>query len=222
MKTFKLSVITQEGEIKEDSSAESPALGVPGFPALQTQAVNRFLANQRHARAKAKTRGEVVGSGAKIWRQKGTGRARHGDKQAPIFVGGGAAHGPTGTQNYKKKMNQKMIQKAILSLLSDKFKEKKLFLLENLDFKKTREAFAFLQKVKEKLSVKKEVAFVLSKKDNFGRYLNNLKGVSLLRVESLNPYLLLKTDLLFFSRGALEEIEKRTQITKKGKGTNEP
>ncbi len=73
---------------------------------LMAQAVRVFLANQRKARAKTKTRGKVEGSGKKIWAQKGTGRARHGDRYAPIFVGGGISHGPTGKENFKLKMRK--------------------------------------------------------------------------------------------------------------------
>lgn len=66
--------------------------------ALVAQATRVFLSNQRRAKAKTKQRGEISGSTRKIWRQKGTGRARHGDRYAPIFVGGGVAHGPTGKE----------------------------------------------------------------------------------------------------------------------------
>ena len=79
-----------------------------------------FLNNQRRAKPKSKTRGEVTGSGKKIWRQKGTGRARHGDRYANIFVGGGVAHGPTGKENYSLKLTRKMRQSALSSALSQK------------------------------------------------------------------------------------------------------
>src|SRR3989344_4073637 len=74
--------------------------GVKADPALLAQAVRIYLGNQRKSSAKTKTRAEVEGSTRKIYRQKGTGRARHGSIRAPIFVGGGIAHGPDGSQNY--------------------------------------------------------------------------------------------------------------------------
>jgi len=99
MRKIKLPVIVTARQIKQGALAAGGTLEA-GSPVLLSQAVNRFLANQRRARPRTKTRAEVRGSGAKIWRQKGTGHARHGDRQAPIFVGGGIAHGPTGRQNY--------------------------------------------------------------------------------------------------------------------------
>jgi len=210
MRKIKLPVIDKEGKIKEGALVEGGSLEA-GSPVLLSQAVNRFLANQRRARPRTKTRAEVRGSGAKIWRQKGTGHARHGDRQAPIFVGGGIAHGPTGRQNYQKKMNQKARQKAALSVLESKFKEKKLFLLEDLSFKKTKEAFSFVQKIRNNLSIRNKVGFILSKQDNLQRYLGNLKGVLLFRTQSLNPYLLLRADWLFLTKGALAQLGKREE-----------
>jgi len=140
--------------------------------------------------------------------QKGTGHARHGDRQAPIFVGGGVAHGSRGTQNYKQKLNKKMIQKVLLALLSDKLKEKKLFLLPDIEFKKTKEAFGFFKKIQEKISKDKKVSFLLAKEANLTRFFGNLDEISLLGVESLDPYSLLKTDYVFLTQKALEKLEK--------------
>ena len=78
--------------------------------ALMTQAVRVYLSNQRQTPAQTKSRSQVKVTKSKIWRQKGTGRARHGSKNAPIFVGGAKAHGPTGEQNFKLKMSKKMKQ----------------------------------------------------------------------------------------------------------------
>jgi len=208
MKTLKISVVSPNGEVKAEQAVSSQVFGVEASAALIGQAVKRFMANQRKALAKTKTRAEVNGSKSKIWAQKGTGRARHGDRQAPIFVGGGVAHGPKGTQNYKQKLNRKMIQKVLSALLSDKLKEKKLFLLEDTEFKKTKEAFSFLKKIQEKISKNEKISFLLSKEANLTRAFGNLDEVSLLGVESLDPYSLLKTDYVFLTKKALEKLEK--------------
>ena len=116
---------------------------------LMAQAVQAYLSNQRKAKAKAKHRGEVTGSRRKIWRQKGTGRARHGDRYAPIFVGGGVAHGPTGEENYSLKLTRKMRRVALISALSAKWKEQKILFVENLGTiePKTKKAAQLLVKL---------------------------------------------------------------------------
>ena len=90
---------------------------------LMAEAVRIYLGNQRRAKAKTKDRSEVRGSRRKIWRQKGTGRARHGDRYAPIFVGGGRAHGPTGQENFRAKLTKKMKKAALFSALTTKQKQ---------------------------------------------------------------------------------------------------
>lgn len=208
MKTLKISVVSSEGEIKTEKTVSAQVFGVEASPPLIAQSVKRYLSNQRKALAKAKTRAQVNGSKSKIWAQKGTGHARHGDRQAPIFVGGGVAHGPRGTQNYKQKLNKKMIQKVLSALLSDKLKEKKLFLLPDIEFKKTKEAFSFFKMIQEKISKDKKVSFLLAKEANLTRFFGNLDEISLLGVESLDPCSLLKTDYVFLTQKALEKLEK--------------
>ncbi|MGB9637459.1 MAG: 50S ribosomal protein L4 [Microgenomates group bacterium] len=217
---LKINILDQEGKIAGQQPAPAKIFGVKASPALIAQAVDRFLADQRKARAKVKTRSQVNGSGAKIWRQKGTGRARHGDRQAPIFVGGGVVHGPTGSQNYKKKMNKKMIRKAIFAILSEKLAEGKLFLLEEPKFEKTKEAFAFLQKVRENLQTKQKLALVLEKNPSLRECLRNIRdNFELLNVENLNVFSLLKPDFLLLTLPALKELEKFAGGTKDEAGS---
>jgi len=102
---------------------------------LVAQYLRVYLANQRQGTAKAKTRAEVSGGGKKPWRQKGTGRARHGSTRSPIWVHGGIAHGPK-PKDWRLKMPQKMRTKALFSALSQKAQQKKILILEDLNFKK--------------------------------------------------------------------------------------
>lgn len=209
MKTLKLTIINKEGEKKESPvSVSSEVFGVEGSSTLVSMAVRRYLANQRKARAIVKTRSFVDATGAKIWRQKGTGRARHGDKKAPIFVGGGVSHGPTGEQNYKQGMNKKMIQKAIFTILSEKVKNDKLFLLDNMTFEKVKETYQFVKKLQKNFKTDKKIAFLLAKNENLKKYLNNLDEVFILNTNSLDPYNLLRSDYLFLTHEALEQLEK--------------
>ena len=214
MKNLKITIIDTQG--KASGEASLAVATEAGSVALVAQAIRAFLANQRRARARTKTRSEVRGTTAKVWRQKGTGRARHGARKAPIFVGGGIAHGPTGTQNYRHKLSQKAGQKAILSVLVDKVREKKLFLVKDLAFKKTKEAAAFLTQVRENQKTKGKVAFLLAKNEAVSRFLANLSGVVVLTTESLNPYFLLQTDIILASEAALKALESRFE----GRKTN--
>jgi hypothetical protein len=89
--------------------------------------------NSRSNIAHTKTRGEVRGGGKKPWKQKGTGRSRHGSTRSPIWVGGGIAHGPRNTQNYDRKINKKAKNKAFLSILSKKYKEGEVLFVDNIN-----------------------------------------------------------------------------------------
>ncbi len=126
---------------------------------LLAKAVKVFLTNQRTARAKALRRGEVSGSGKKIWRQKGTGRARHGDNYAPIFVGGGVAHGPTGRENWKRNLSRKERLLALKMALSQKFAQDKIiFVNDRARVKRTKEAMIGLKDIlKRKFNDRMEV-----------------------------------------------------------------
>lgn len=99
---------------------------------LIAQSVRVYQANQRQGGAKVKTRGDVAGSRRKIWRQKGTGRARHGDRYAPIFVGGGIAHGPS-PRDFSLTMNRKMKRKALAAVLTRMHKEGNVVVVDGLD-----------------------------------------------------------------------------------------
>lgn len=118
-------------------------------PQLLAQAVRVYLSNQRQGTKKTKHRGEVSGSGKKIWRQKGTGKARHGDRYAPLFVGGGVAHGPTGKENYERRLPRKMRQKALIMALKSKFNEGELVITDNklMQISKTKDLVGKLRQV---------------------------------------------------------------------------
>ena len=205
-KNYEIFLLDKEGKVVDKEKLSS---GVKeGSPLLLAQSVRAFLSNQRRARAKTKTRAEVLGSKSKIYRQKGTGRARHGDRQAPIFVGGGVPHGPTGGQNYQLKINRKMKHLALASVLLQKIKAGEVFVAPKVSFKKTKEAAAFLSKVEGNLKLKKQTAFVVERKDEIKRVLRNLPGVAVLDMESLNPYCLMKSGALILTQAAKEGLQK--------------
>src|SRR5476651_911859 len=99
---------------------------------LVHQVVQSMRSNKRAGTADTKDRGEVRGGGRKPWKQKGTGRARHGSTRSPIWVGGGVTHGPLAEKNYKRKVSKKMRAQALFSVLSKKLKDKEIIFVESL------------------------------------------------------------------------------------------
>jgi len=178
-------------------------------PALMAQAVRVYLANQRKAHPKTKTRAEVNRTKAKWYRQKGTGRARHGSRAAPIFVGGGVAHGPTGEQNYQLKMPKKMKKAALFSALTSKFKEKEILVVKGLEKiePKTKKMAEFLTKSKIQ-STKSKILLVLPKMlENIILAGRNLENFEISYSADLNTYQVLASDKLIFLPESVDKLK---------------
>lgn len=183
---------------------------------LMAQAVRVYLGNQRQSSAKAKTRGEVKASGRKIYRQKGTGKARHGDRKAPIFVKGGKAHGPTGEQNYKLKMSKKMKKLALFSSLTSKLKNKEIIIVSGLEKieAKTKTMAKIIGNIKNQIpniknaNKKLKITFVLpGVLNNVIRAGRNIPGVNLVQAGLLNTYEVLNGGHLIFMKESLEVLK---------------
>ena len=175
---------------------------------LMVQAVRVYLSNQRKAQAKVKSRGEIARTTAKWFRQKGTGRARHGARSAPIFVGGGVAHGPTGEQNYQLKLPKKMKKQALFSALSSKFKTNEVIVIKDLE--KIEPKTKKMKTILEKLAKDGKTTIILSKKlENVSQAARNLKGVNLSQANQLNPYEVLNGGKLIFMKEAVEKLKEK-------------
>jgi len=175
---------------------------------LMVQAVRVYLSNQRKAQAKVKSRGEIARTTAKWFRQKGTGRARHGARSAPIFVGGGVAHGPTGEQNYQLKLPKKMKKQALFSALSSKFKTNEVLVIKDLE--KIEPKTKKMKTILEKLAKDSKATIILSKKlENVSRAARNLKRVNLSQANQLNPYEVLNGGKLIFMKEAVEKLKEK-------------
>lgn len=171
---------------------------------LMHQAYVRQMANARLGTHKAKSRGEVRGSTAKIYRQKGTGRARHGARTAPIFVGGGRAHPPR-PRKYTKDMPKKMRRKAVRCALSGLMRDDQLVFVDSLDFDvpKTKQ----MKQVLEALTGSDKALVVLgSKDDNVSRSVHNLPNSHVILANYLNIRDLLKYDKVVITLEALDVI----------------
>ncbi len=195
---------TLSGEKSTKSVTLSPKVfGVEVNPRFLAQAVRVHLSNLRRSPAKVKTRAEVEGSTRKIYRQKGTGKARHGSIRAPIFVGGGIAHGPDGTQNYSAKLPIKMRKLAIVESLSSKAHDKEVAVIVGVDKAtgKTKQ-LAWLTNGKRALvvSTPAEVKFNLA--------VGNLDKTDVAYANQLNAHLVLGHSQLFVTEPALELLTK--------------
>jgi large subunit ribosomal protein L4 len=205
-----------EGKMTSKLDLPKKAFGEKDNPQLMAQVVKVYLSNQRKAQAKAKTRGEVSGSRIKIWRQKGTGRARHGDRYAPIFVGGGVAHGPSGEANFKKRVPKKMKAKALAVALSLKAQEKEIRVLTGLEKieGKTKEMAAFLKMLtKKEEMIKKAPKFLLilsEKMEKVFQASRNLPNLEISLARNVHPYQILNNDLLLLDKEAVKKLEERT------------
>ena len=206
-KKSKLSLSIYGIDGKEQKTIELPkeVFAVTPNKSLITQAIRVYLVNQRQGNVKVKTRSEVIGSTRKIYRQKGTGKARHGAIKAPIFVGGGVAHGPK-QKDYNLKFNKKEKKLALYGALSTKLKENKIFGLEEktLTMKpKTKTVSNFLSELK---LIGKNNLMILKKLEtnNLVLAMRNIPNISFVDVNSLNPYLVLKSSSLIFVENALE------------------
>lgn len=133
---------------KKAGTVQLPAglFGLPWNASLVHQVVTAMQANARPSVAHVKDRGEVRGGGKKPWKQKGTGRSRHGSSRSPIWVGGGVTHGPRNEKNYAQKINKKMRTKALFTVLSQKLRDQEILFVDALTFSapKAKEAKAVL------------------------------------------------------------------------------
>lgn len=178
---------------------------VPVNVPLMHQALVRQLANAHLGTHKAKSRGEVNRTKAKWYRQKGTGRARHGSRNANLFVGGGVAHGPR-PRKYTKKMPRKMRRAALCSALSVKATEDQIVVLDALEMEvpKTKEMLAVLRS----LGLDRRVLILLPERnETVERSARNLPQVKTLRASYLNVRDLLEYDHVLMPLGALQVVE---------------
>lgn len=180
--------------------------GVKWNADLVHEVVRLMNSNSRSAVANTKTRGEVSGTGKKPWQQKGTGRARHGSRRSPIWVGGGIAHGPRKDKNFSRKINKKARSKALYAILSRKFKDGETLFLDSLSFSapKAKDAKAVLQSLSrikgyERLASKKANAAIIAmdkKIDAVSKSFQNFGNVSVEEFRNVNPVSLLNHTFL--------------------------
>ena len=166
-------------------------------------------ANYKGRHAKTKQQNEVSGPTSKIYAQKGTGNARHASKKAPIFVGGGIAHGPKGQLSYKiRKLNKTEKKMSIASLLSEKIKNKDLLILNDFknEIKKTKEMNSILKKFEIINSL-----FILDKssKDKIEKSIRNIPNTKVTDINHFSAFDIIKYKKIVFTESSVKELEKR-------------
>jgi len=175
---------------------------------LLAQAVRVYEDRSHRGTHKTKTRGEIALSTRKIYRQKGTGMARHGAKSAPLFVGGSKAHGPT-KEKRTLTLSKKLKRKSLDSALSVKAKEEHVVLANGIgSINKTKEAALLIKRIKEDKKIGDRLVLVaLSEKNRGNRlYFRNINNVNVVTFDSLNAYLVYKPSLIIIDNDQFNTV----------------
>ena len=176
---------------------------------LVSNALYKANANYKGRRAKTKQKNEIIGSTSKIYAQKGTGGARHASRKAPIFVGGGVAHGPKGQSNYKKrKLNKSEKKLSIASLISQKNKFNNLVVMSDFknEIKKTKEMNKILIKFKIDNSL---IILDKSSKDKIYKSSRNIPKIKVTDINHFSAFDIIKFKKIVFTETSVKELEKR-------------
>lgn len=208
--TYKATVVSVSGEAKGTMSLPSDIFGIKPNKKLINQAIRVYLANQRQGTSSTKTRSEVKGSTRKIYRQKGTGRARHGANKAPLFVGGGIAFGPK-PRDFSLKLPQKMRKIALLSALSEKAKDGAIKVVDGDFSGKTKEISNLFKKLSltNKKGEVNRVLLIVSSDKNARQGAKNIEGVEIENAMSLSTYPVVVNRQILFVKSAVDELEKK-------------
>ena len=178
---------------------------------LLHQAYDAYLANGRLNLAQTKTRGLVQGGGRKPWRQKGTGRARVGSRRTPLWRGGGIIFGPTGTENYTRKLNQKSKRQAIIQTLSALNARGGIIIIEDIELKAPKTAD--LSKLLTKIGAKGNTVIIVdSLSEALKLSARNLPSVEPVQAGYLNTVRLMNADSLVISKPALSIMPRRALV----------
>lgn len=200
-----IQVYNQKGEKVGERLLSEGIFGIEPNKSVMHEAVVNYLANQRQGTFSNKTRAEVRGGGRKPWRQKGTGRARHGSSRSPIWVGGGVTFAKK-PRDFSYTLPRKIRQLALKSALSVKAQDEAVTLVNELNFDapSTKEMI----KVLENLKLQGKTLVVLEKNDvAVVRSISNLPKVKSISVNNINTYTVLNYDNIVFTSAALDQLE---------------
>ncbi|HHW03533.1 MAG TPA: 50S ribosomal protein L4 [Thermoanaerobacterales bacterium] len=201
----KVALYNTKGEQVGEVELSDDVFGVEVRPDVMHRVVVNYLANQRQGTSSTLTRGEVSGGGRKPWRQKGTGRARHGSIRSPLWRKGGIVFGPK-PRSYKFTLPKKLKRYALKSALSAKVADNELIMLDSLTLEapKTKSMVEILKNIK---ADKKALIVLPGKDENVEKSARNLPGVKTTSVNTLNVYDILNHENLIMTKEAAERVE---------------
>ena len=205
---MKLDVINIEGKKVDNIELSEKIFSVQINKNVIALLLDWQLNHLKTRTAKTKQRNEIKGSTAKIYAQKGTGGARHSSRKAPIFVGGGVAHGPKGAVYKVKKMNKRVRKLGLIQILSQKSKEKAVYIIEDFktEIKKTKIFNQFLEKNNLFNSL---IISDKTSKDNITKSTRNIPLLKIIESEGTNVYDLLKYKNVIFTKSSLKSFQER-------------
>ena len=211
---MKLQVINMEAKKSDNIELSDKIFSVDPNKNVIQSVIDWQLSRFKSRTAKTKQRNEVIGSTAKIYAQKGTGGARHSSRKAPIFVGGGVAHGPKGSVCRIKKINKKIKKIGLVHALSQKYKSNSLFVIE--DFKKEIEKTKLFNQFLEKNKLKNSL-IILDKNSKIKiiKSVRNIPNLKIIEQEGVNIYDLLKYKNVIFTITSIKTLQDRLSKWKK-------
>lgn len=205
-------IYNQKGDTVGTVNLPVKVFGAKWRPDLVHQVVEGMRSNKRAGTADTKDRGEVSGGGKKPWKQKGTGRARHGSSRSPIWVGGGVTHGPLSFKNYKRKISKKMRAQALFSVLSKKVKDNEIIFVDSLSLSeaKTKKAKDVMKNISKASGFKpladskkpKVLVALFNRDENTEKSFRNLPQLEMVFLKNLNPL-----DVLRYQYLLIDSIE---------------
>ena len=206
---MKAQVTNTKGKKLEEINLDDKVFNQDLNTELLTQYIHVYRSNQRQGTSSTKTRAEVRGGGRKPWRQKGTGRARHGSTRSPIWVHGGVAHGPK-PKSWNLNLSKNLKKRAMQCALSLKAKEGKLLVVNEVKFDKP--STKDMKQLIQDLRVEGKTLFILDGNDtNVVKSASNLKNVSTTSSDMLNAFDVIAFDNLVFVKDALTKLEERVK-----------
>ncbi len=201
----KVNVYNMQGEVVEQIELSEGIFGIEINEHVVYEVVKNQLANKRQGTQSTKTRAEVRGGGRKPWKQKGTGRARAGSTNSPVFVGGGVAFGPK-PRDYSYKVPKKVKRLALKSVLTSKVQENEIIVIDRLDFNspKTKDMVNLLAR----LNADKKALIVMDEKNiNVIKSSQNIPHVQTALVNTINVYDILKYNSFIITKDAVRKVE---------------
>ena len=205
---MKLKVINIDGKKVNDIEISDKIFSLDPNKRMIQSLIDWQMNHFKARKAKTKQRGEISGSTAKIYAQKGTGGARHSSRKAPIFVGGGVAHGPKGATYKIKKINRKVRQLGLFHVISQKHKHKSLFVVD--DFKNEIKKIKIFSKFLEKNNLKNSL--IITDKDSKSKIIKSARNIPNLKIidqEGANAYDILKYKNVIFTTTSIKNLQNR-------------